>query len=160
MAQNSENDPIELTPAARDLLDSWLTHLTAIDSASPRTIRAYGTDLKRFFSFQNGYHGDAMGLDPLRALRARDVRAWMASEREQGVSCTVACAAVVCGQELLSLVVGSRKFRCHFAILSARSPKYERNLPRPLPEIAAKQMISQIAEQDDREWVSMPVTWR
>ena len=153
MAQHSETDPPELTPAARDLLDSWLTHLTAIDSASPRTIRAYATDLKRFFSFQSGYHGDALGLDPLRKLRSRDVRAWMAAEREQGVGARSLARRLSAVKSFYRWWSDRENFDAT-AILSARSPKYQRQLPRPLPEVAAKQMINQIGEQDDREWVS------
>ena len=153
MTRSSETDAIELSPAAADLLQTWLTHLTAIDSASPRTIRAYATDLRRFFGFQSGYHGDELGLDPLRKLRSRDLRAWMAAEREQGVGARSLARRLSAVKSFYRWWSDREDFDAT-AILSARSPKYQRQLPRPLPEVAAKRMIDQIGEQDTREWVS------
>jgi len=153
MVRNSENEQLEISPAATELLQDWLTYLTAIDSASPRTTRAYATDLKRFFSFQSTYHGDAMGLGPLMRMRSRDVRAWMASEREKGVSARSLARRLSAVKSFYRWWSEREDFDAT-AVLSARSPKYQRQLPRPLPEIAAKQMIDQIGEQDVREWVS------
>ena len=39
-------------------------------------------------------------------------------------------------------------------VLSARAPKYQRSLPRPLPEDAARAMIGVVGSQDERAWVA------
>ncbi|MBF9034123.1 tyrosine-type recombinase/integrase [Rhodobacterales bacterium HKCCE2091] len=153
MADHKHDFTPELTPAAANLLDSWLTHLTAIDSASPRTIRAYATDLRRFISFQTHYHAEAQGLDALRAVATRDLRAWMADERGHGVSAR-SLARRLSAVKSFYRWWSDREDVDATAVLSVRSPKYQRRLPRPLPETAARDMIAQVAEQDDRDWVS------
>ncbi|MEM1273105.1 MAG: tyrosine recombinase XerC [Pseudomonadota bacterium] len=153
MTQDAQNEPLAPSPAVADLLKTWLTHLTAIDSASPRTIRAYATDLRRFFGFQTGHQGEPIGFDALRGITTRDLRAWMASERAQGVSARSLARRLSAVKSFYRWWSDREAFDAT-AILSIRSPKYQRRLPRPLPEVAAKQMISQIAEQDEREWVS------
>ncbi|MEM9756288.1 MAG: tyrosine recombinase XerC [Pseudomonadota bacterium] len=153
MSDIAQNDPRPLTPAAAAILDQWLSHLTAIDSASPRTIRAYATDLRRFIGFQTEHHGEAQGLGPLRALQTRDIRSWMASERDQGVGARSLARRLSAVKSFYRWWSERDRFDAT-AVLSARSPKYPRRLPRPLPETAAKQMIDRIAEQDDRDWVS------
>ena len=41
-----------------------------------------------------------------------------------------------------------------FTVLSTRSPKFEKPLPRPLKEIAAKNLINQIDIQSEHAWIN------
>ena len=75
-----------ITPAMADRLEAWLTHLAALDDASPATVTAYRTDLAGFLSFMGTYHGGAAGPEALRGLGLTDMRAWMAAERARGLS--------------------------------------------------------------------------
>ncbi|MBF9029222.1 tyrosine-type recombinase/integrase [Rhodobacterales bacterium HKCCE3408] len=153
MADGQGHEPYPPSPAAAALIEDWLVHLAAIDSASPRTIRAYATDLRRFFGFQAVHLGGEQGLAPLREIKVRDMRAWMADERAQGVSPRSLARRLSAVKSFFRWWSEREGFDAT-AVLSVRSPKYQRRLPRPLPETAARDVIARMAEQDERDWVA------
>ena len=143
---------LALSPAARDLLQNWLAHVQSIEGASDATIDAYSRDLLGFLSFQSVHAGNSLGLEPLRALGLRQMRAWMAEERGRGLG------ARSLARRLSAVKSFYRWWSDHddfdpTAVLSIRAPKYQRPLPRPLSEDAAKDMLETIGQQDARDWV-------
>src|SRR6056297_1245048 len=76
---------LALSPAARDLMQTWLGHLASLRDAADATVDAYGRDLADFLGFQAEYQGDTLGTSALRSIEARDMRAWMAAQRSRGV---------------------------------------------------------------------------
>ncbi len=67
--------------AARVAFLEWLTHERR---ASPLTVEAYGRDIVAFLGFLTDHLGGAPDLVALGALRAADLRAWLAWEARQG----------------------------------------------------------------------------
>jgi integrase/recombinase XerC len=137
----------------RDALENWLVSLKALDNASINTIEAYRNDLLVFFNFITLHFGEETGLAPLKSLTPSDMRAWMASERKRGVS------ARSLARSLSAVKSFFRWFseRDHFeptAVLAARSPKFQKRLPRPLAEDAARAIINTVADQTTVPWVA------
>ncbi len=144
---------LALSPAARDLLAAWLDHVGSLRGGSQATVKAYGSDVVGFLDFQSRHHGTQLGLSPLQSLTPRDTRAWMAAER----------AGDVGARSLARKLSAVKNFYRWWAerdgfdatpILSTRSPKFQKKLPRPLSVPAAQELLDQIAVQDDRNWVS------
>ncbi|WP_224813907.1 tyrosine recombinase XerC [Hasllibacter sp. MH4015] len=141
-----------LTPAVRDLLEDWLTHLRGVRGRAEATLHAYGADVSDFLAFQAAHLGHAPGPSALRSLETRDLRAWMADQRARGVGARSLARR-------LSAVKAFFKWwaeRDHFdatTVLSMRAPKHTRRLPRPLTESGAREMIDGVAMQDERDWV-------
>ena len=77
---------LALSPAERDALEQWLTHLAALKGRAANTVAAYRRDVTGFLDFLARHHGGPMGLGALVALGQPDLRAWMAHERGRGVS--------------------------------------------------------------------------
>ena len=66
---------------ARAAFLAWLAHERR---ASPLTVEAYGRDLAAFLGFLTRHLGEEPTLEALAALRAADLRAWLAWEAGEG----------------------------------------------------------------------------
>ncbi|WP_395004281.1 tyrosine recombinase XerC [Cypionkella sp.] len=143
---------LAISPAQRDALARWLDHLRALDGAAEQTLTAYNRDVAGFLGFLAQHAGGAEGLGALAQISQSDLRAWMAAERARGLSARSLARA-------LSAVKGFTAWLAQrddidvTALLSARSPKYRRKLPRPLSEDGAREMISGVGEQASAAWV-------
>jgi integrase/recombinase XerC len=144
---------LALTPAVRDLLEGWLTHLRGVRGRASATVEAYGRDVAGFLAFQSGHLGGAPGPAALRELTSRDVRAWMAAERGRGVGARSLARALSSVKSFYGWWAERDGFDAT-AVLSMRAPRHQRRLPRPLTEEGAREMLSGVAEQDARDWVS------
>lgn len=142
-----------ISAAARDALQTWLATQKALEGASDHTIDAYGRDLRAFLTFMTAHHGEAQGLAALARLTTADMRAFMAHERGSGLgprSLARRLSAVKSFYRWLSEREGFEPT----AVLSARSPKFTRKLPRPLSEDAARDMIEQVDLQSGEPWIA------
>jgi integrase/recombinase XerC len=144
---------LALTPATRDLLEAWLTHLRGVRGRAPATLEAYRRDVTGFLAFQAAHLGGAPGPAALRAITARDLRAWMAAERGRDVSARSLARALSSVKSFYGWWAERDGFDAT-TVLSTRAPRHQRRLPRPLTETGAKDMLSGVADQDARDWVS------
>lgn len=142
-----------ISPALRDSLDTWLTHLKALDAATANTTDAYRADLLGFLNFISIHFGDQIGLSPLKAIKPPDMRAWMASERKRGVSTRSLARSLSAVKSYFRWLAEKEGFE-PTAVLATRSPKFQKKLPRPLGQDAAKAMIEAVKMQSDTAWVS------
>src|SRR5256885_2872292 len=78
----------ELTFASVDVaaeLRRWLSHLAAERRMSPKTVEAYERDVRQFLGFLTEHTGAQVSLQALAAIEPRDVRAFMAARRSEGI---------------------------------------------------------------------------
>ena len=142
-----------ISPAARDALQGWLDAQKALKGASDNTLDAYGRDVAGFLTFMTEHTGATQGLAALSRITVGDMRSWMARTRGQDVgprSLARKLSAVKSFYRWLS----EREGFDPSAVLSTRSPKFQRKLPRPLAEDAAKQMIDTVEMQSPTPWVA------
>lgn len=144
---------VGLSAAVRDALEDWLAHLTALDGAAPKTVLAYGADLRGFLSFIAAHQGGAGGMAHLAAVTAADLRAFLAAERDRGVSAR-SLARVMSSIRSFYRWLSDREGFDATVILAARSPRFRRTLPRPLSEDAARAMIDRVEAQADAAWIA------
>lgn len=144
---------LAISPAMRALLESWLIHLGSLRARSAATVDAYGRDLSDFLDFQTQHAAEVLGPAALCALKTSEMRAWMAAQRGRGVG----------SRSLARRLSAVKSFYRWWAerdgfdatpILSMRSPRHGRRLPRPLSVAAARDVIATVGEQDARDWVS------
>ncbi|WP_439648193.1 tyrosine recombinase XerC [Albidovulum sediminis] len=142
-----------LSAALRDAMAGWLSHLKALDGASANTLRAYEADVSGFLAFLAAHHGESLGVARLAAASQTDMRAFLAHTRGRGVSARSAA-------RILSSVKGFIRWLAEregfdpTAVLSARSPRYQRKLPRPLSEDAARAVIGTVADMAREDWIA------
>lgn len=143
---------IDISPAARDALARWLDHRRALDGASANTISAYTTDLRDFIAFMTAHKGGPQGLGALAEISVSDMRAWLARTRSDGVgprSVARKLSAVKSFYRWLSEREGFEPT----AVLSARSPRYTRKLPRPIAADAVTEVIETVRDGARSDWI-------
>lgn len=142
-----------ISPAASDALEKWLATQSALNGASDNTIAAYTADVSGFLSFMTLHKSEPQGLGALSTITVSDMRAWMASERGRGVAARSLARSLSAVKNFYQWLADREGFE-PTAVLSTRSPKFQKKLPRPLEVDAAKAMIDTIELQSTNDWVA------
>ncbi|GGE60465.1 tyrosine recombinase XerC [Actibacterium pelagium] len=143
---------LTLSPAARDFLDGWLAHQKSIADASDNTLTAYQSDLVHFFLFLTDHHGAPVSLAGLKAVKTRDMRAWLARMRADGKSARSVARSLSAVKSFYRWLSERQDFDATH-VLTARAPKFQRKLPRPLSEDAAKAVLDHVEFQSSEPWM-------
>jgi integrase/recombinase XerC len=147
----------DLTFASADVaaeLRRWLSHLSAERRMSPKTVEAYERDVRQFLGFLTEHTGEQVSLKALAAIAPRDVRAFMASRRSDGIG----------SRSLMRSLAGARSFARFLerngkgkvgALAAVRAPKVPKTLPKPLTVSSAKRLtdIDLRAGEEREPWV-------
>src|ERR1041384_7566251 len=114
----------------------WLAHLAAERRMSEKTVEAYERDVRQFLGFLAEHLGKPPSLKALAAIEPRDVRAFMAARRGEGIG----------SRSLMRALAGVRSFARYLerankgkvgALAAVRAPKLPKTLPKPLSVGAA-----------------------
>ena len=142
-AETAADDDMELPCAAAEValqVQRWLAHLAAERRLSPKTVEAYGRDVRQFLAFLAAHLGRRVTLAALARLEPADVRAFMSARRMEGIG----------GRTLMRGLAGVRSFARYLerhghgavaALGAVRGPKLGKSLPKPLPTAAAKRVV-------------------
>lgn len=144
---------LELSAGLRAALAEWLSHVKALDGASAHTLRAYQADVAGFLGFLAGHHGESLGSGRLAALTQTDLRAWLSSLRNRGISSRSAARSLSAVKTFIRWMADRQGFDPTVA-LSARSPRYQRKLPRPLAEASARDVIGTVSALAREDWIA------
>ena len=142
---------LEISPAARDALANWLEARKALDGAAENTLNAYRADVLDFISFLTAHHAEPQGLAPLSAVTTTDMRSWMAHLRRREVGARSVARKLSAVKSFYRWLARREGFEAT-AVLSARAPKFQKKLPRPLTEDAARAMIDTVEMQSTDSW--------
>lgn len=143
-----------ISAAQTAALADWLSHERALNGAAVNTIKAYQTDVLGYLAFLSQHHGGAAGLGPLAQITITDMRSWMAHERARGLQARSLARALSAVKSFTRWLAERQGFEAT-AVLSARAPKFQRKLPRPLAEDAARAMIDTVELQAREPWVAL-----
>lgn len=142
-----------ISPALTETLDRWLAHEQALNSAAENTIKAYQSDLLGFLAFMGRHHGGQEGLGPISRITISDMRAWMAHERGRGVGARSLARSLSAVKTFYRWLSDREGFE-PTAVLSTRAPKFHRNLPRPVAEDAARDLIDRVSVGHQTPWIA------
>lgn len=134
-------------------LEDWLTAERALNGTAEATITAYRRDVAGFLGFLTLYRGETLGIGALEKVGQTDMRAWMAAERKRGLGARSLARELSAVKSFFQWLSERSGFE-PTAVLATRSPKYQRKLPRPLAEDAAKAMIDTVELQARDGWVA------
>ena len=143
---------LQISAAARDALQQWLDAEQALKSAAPNTRAAYGADLRSFIAFMTQYRGAPQGLGALADLGITEMRAWMAHVRGNGASARTLSRKLSAVKTFYRWLAEREGFE-PTAVLSTRTPKFQKKLPRPLSVDAARDMIETVEVTATDSWV-------
>lgn len=144
---------LAISPALRDALEEWLTHLRALDGAAENTVAAYTRDVTGWLAFLAHHRGGGEGRQAVARVGQTEIRAWMAHERGRGVS-SRSLARALSAVKGFTAWLADREGVDATAPLSTRAPKYRRKLPRPLSEDAAREVLDSIGDDAPTTWIA------
>ncbi|GAA4220521.1 tyrosine recombinase XerC [Sagittula sp. NFXS13] len=142
---------LDISQAARHALATWLDHTRALKDRSDNTVTAYRADVMDFISFLTAHHAEPQGLAPLARVTTSDMRAWMAHLRGQDIA-PRSMARKLSAVKTFYRWLAEREGFEPTAVLATRSPKFQKKLPRPLTEDAARAMIDTVELQTQDSW--------
>ncbi len=146
-------DTLAISPAARDALQTWLEQQRALKGAADNTVTAYRGDVTEFLAFMSVHHGGTEGLGALSKITVSDMRAWMARTRSADVG-SRSLARKLSAVKAFYRWLAEREGFEPTAVLSTRSPKFTKKLPRPLAIDAARELIDCVETQARDPWVA------
>ncbi|MEP3631827.1 MAG: tyrosine recombinase XerC [Shimia thalassica] len=141
-----------ISPAAADALETWLASQSALGGAAQNTLTAYHGDLTEFLSFMTLHKGKSQGLGPLTRISVTDMRAWMAFTRGNGVGARSLARKLSAVKSFYRWLAERESFD-PTAVLLTRAPKFQKKLPRPLDQDAARAVIVTVELQSETPWV-------
>lgn len=137
-----------------DALARWLSHLRAVDGLSDHTIKAYRQDVSGFLGFLANHHGSGTAsLSAIAHLSQSDLRAWMAQARNSGLSPRSLARALSAVKGFIAWIADAQGADASI-VLSARSPKHRRKLPRPLTTKGAADILDSVGDQSMTPWIA------
>lgn len=142
-----------ISAACRDALQQWLTGMSALNGSAENTVSAYQGDLSGFLAFMTNHHGAPQGLGALARISTSDMRAWMAQERGTGTGARSLARKLSAVKSFYRWLAEREGFE-PTAVLSARAPKFQKKLPRPLDPDAARAVIETVELQSETDWIA------
>ena len=127
----------------------WLIHERR---AARHTVDGYLHDLNGLFAFLAGHLGGVPTLRDLGALRAADIRAWLARRASELRARTSTARALSAARSLFRFldktgVLGNP------AILLVTAPRLPRSVPKPLGEIETAEALEQAGALASEAWI-------
>ena len=135
------------------MIDGFMNFIQREQRLAANTADAYRSDLSEFIGFLRGHLEQEPGMRAFAELQARDIRAFLAARRRDGL----ADASIA---RLLSAIKSFYRWldRAHGVenpeIAFLTGPKRGQRLPRPVSEVAAKDMLEQAELIQEEPWIA------
>jgi len=136
-----------------DVLPAFLTYLGAERRMAAKTVDAYGSDLSGFFGFLRVHLGNEPTLRALASLKARDLRAYLAARRRDGLS-DASIARLLSSIKALYRWLSRAHGLENAEIGYLQGPRRARRLPRPVSIDAARDILHEAETEPESEpWI-------
>jgi integrase/recombinase XerC len=138
----------------REAVEDWLAYLTIERQLAARTAEAYARDLSQFLAFLAVHFNRLPDMKQLLALKARDVRAFLAARRGEGIG-SRSLARSLSALRMFYKFLERRGYGKNDAIRAVALPKLPHSVPKPLTAPKATALIdgAEITGEDIAEWV-------
>lgn len=117
------------------MVEAYLNHLRVERALSPRTLEAYGRDLKKLIAF-----AEAAGIDRAEAVDLGTVSGWLSQLAREGLGARSAARHLSAVRGLMKFLLREGTLASDPTELSAR-PRFGRRLPRTLSEADVARLL-------------------
>ena len=140
-------------PGLRQAALEWVEHLGRERRLAEKTLEAYRRDLEQFLRFLTTHLGGPAQLEDFSALKTADIRAFMASRRNDGAG------ARTLGRQIAALrsfarFCEKRGYAATTAFTSIRPPKQPKSLPKALAIDEARELVDTAEAMAEEPWIA------
>lgn len=142
------------SPYVREAVGDWLAYLSVERQLAANTAEAYERDISQFLAFLAGHLNRLPDMKQLLVLQARDVRAFLAARRSEGVG-SRSLARTLSALRMFYKFLERRGYGKNDAIRAVSLPKLPHSVPKPLTAPKATALVDSagIASPDAPEWI-------
>jgi integrase/recombinase XerC len=142
------------SPYVREAVAEWLAYVGTERQLAAKTAEAYERDVSQFLAFLAGHLNRLPDMKQLLALQARDVRAFLAARRSEGVG-SRSLSRTLSALRMFYKFLERRGYGKSDAIRSVALPKLPHSVPKPLTAEKATALVdgADIAAPDQAEWI-------
>ena len=144
-------DPLSGHPAA-DTAFRWQKHLAYDRRRSPHTVRAYVATAHRLIGFLARHLGGAVDAAALAGLEAKDLRAFLAHRRGDGLCNSSAARELSAVRAFLAFASEERGGQESLPRL--KGPKRPRSVPRPVAPDDVVALAEEVGEDSSELWIA------
>lgn len=144
-------DPLADHPAAAAAV-RWQQHLARDRRRSPYTVRAYAATAHRLIGFLGRHLGGAVDAVALAGLEAKDLRAFLAHRRAEGLGNSSAARELSAVRGFLAFAAADRG--ADAALPRLRGPKRARSVPRPVAPDDILALAEEAGEGATAGWIA------
>lgn len=154
MSQEVKAQELVATPYVTEAVQGFLDYIGIERHLAAKTVEAYARDIRQFIGFLASEHHRLPDMDQLLALSARDVRAFLAARRGEGVG-SRSLARTLSALRMFFRFLERRGYGKNDAIRAVALPKLSHSVPKPLPAPKATALIesADIATPDAPDWI-------
>jgi integrase/recombinase XerC len=135
-------------------VEAWLAYLSVERQLSANTSEAYARDVGQFLGFVADHLNRLPTLPQLSALSARDIRAFLASRRAEGVG-SRSLSRTLSALRMFYRFLERRGLGKNDAVRAVALPKLPHSVPKPLTAPKATALVggADIANPDAADWI-------
>ena len=142
------------SPYVREAVECWLAYIRTERQLAAKTSEAYERDVSQFLAFLAVHFNRLPDMPQLLALQARDVRAFLAARRGEGVG-SRSLSRTLSALRMFYKFLERRGYGKNDAIRAVALPKLPHSVPKPLTAPKATALVdgADIASADQPEWI-------
>jgi integrase/recombinase XerC len=154
LAEAAKAQGVQGSPYLREVVEDWLAYLAVERQLATNTAEAYERDISQFLAFIARAQNKLPDMKQLIALSARDVRAFLAARRGEGVG-SRSLSRTLSALRMFYKFLERRGYGKNDAIRAVALPKLPHSVPKPLTAPKATALIdsADIVSPDAPEWV-------
>jgi integrase/recombinase XerC len=154
MGEKTKAPCLSATPYLREAVEDWLAYLGVERQLAANTVEAYSRDISQLLTSLARRHKRPPDMKHLLALSARDVRAFLAERRAEGVG-SRSLSRSLSALRMFFKFLERRGYGKNDAIRAVSLPKLPHSVPKPLTAPKATALVdgADIATPDAPEWV-------
>ncbi len=142
-----------IDPFVQSQIGLWQRELGSVRRLATNTLEAYQRDLSQFMSFYAGHNGGPVDLEALKALRAADIRAFMALRRAESLGSRSLARSLSALKSFFRFLEREGAMATE-ALNVVRTPKQPKSLPKALTVPEARKTIDTVSEMEDTSWIA------